>query len=595
MKRYYIGLAATLHDPAVAIVDPAGRPVFAEATERYLQNKRAYNCPPDDMIRMPSLIDEHCGQDAELVAALNWSDAFLAQLDALCGLPSEARPPGPHDDVLGWPLPDPRALTQALRHGLRQAGLNLTSSRHVRQPVAVRRFDHHLAHAASAYASPFAECCVAVVDGFGEGTATACYHYRDGRLTALGSDSDASPFQPTASLGHFYSRLCALCGFDPLRGEEWKVMGLAPYGERDPELYDLLRPTIEVRGLTLAPGLPDAEIADRLRRLRQAMRPPGSSPLEAADLARTGQEIFEEILLELLSNLWRRQPCDALVLAGGCALNSSANGKVVERTPFRELHVPSAPADDGTALGAALLAFYADHPEAVPLGGPATPYLGSSLDPGALDRLLRFGGLGGVERLGEEAPARAAELLARGRIVGWVQGAAEYGPRALGNRSILADPRPADMKDRINDGVKFREEFRPFAPAILDAHGAEYFRGYQTSPYMDRTLVFRPEVRNRVPAVVHVNGTGRLQSVRREWNPRFHDLIAAFHAATGVPLVLNTSFNVMGKPIMHSVEDALGVFFTTGLDALFVEDYLLQKESSASASPAEGSLRSRST
>lgn len=171
----------------------------------------------------------------------------------------------------------------------------------------------------------------------------------------------------------------------------------------------------------------------------------------------------------------------------------------------------------------------------------------------------------------------AAEALASGAIVGWVQGRAEFGPRALGNRSILADPRDPAMKDRINALVKFREEYRPFAPAILDRYGDEYFEDYQESPYMERALRFRKEVADRVPAVVHADGTGRVQTVKREWNERFYELIAAFYGLTGIPLVLNTSFNIMGKPIIHSVEDALGLFYTTGMDVLVIEDYLLEK------------------
>jgi carbamoyltransferase len=172
-----------------------------------------------------------------------------------------------------------------------------------------------------------------------------------------------------------------------------------------------------------------------------------------------------------------------------------------------------------------------------------------------------------------------ARLLAEGQLVGWVQGRAEFGPRALGNRSILADPRPPDMKDRINLRVKFREEFRPFAPSILDEFGDEYFESYQVSPYMERTLTFKESAREKVPAIVHVNRTGRLQSVRREWNEAYYELIYAFYQLTGVPMLLNTSFNVMGKPIMHSVEDAIGLFYTTGLDALAIEDYLIEKVS----------------
>ena len=158
-----------------------------------------------------------------------------------------------------------------------------------------------------------------------------------------------------------------------------------------------------------------------------------------------------------------------------------------------------------------------------------------------------------------------------------MQGQAEFGPRALGNRSILADPRPANIQDRINQCVKISEEFRPFAPSILDEDGSDYFESYRTSRYMERTLRFRPEMGRRVPGVVHADGSGRLQSVRREWNPRFHELISAFRALTGIPILLNTSLNVMGKPIVHSVEDCLGVFLTTGIDVLVVDNILVEK------------------
>jgi carbamoyltransferase len=171
----------------------------------------------------------------------------------------------------------------------------------------------------------------------------------------------------------------------------------------------------------------------------------------------------------------------------------------------------------------------------------------------------------------------AARLLAEGRIVGWIQGPAEFGPRALGNRSILADPRPADVRERVNAVVKFREAFRPFAPAILDEHGPGWFEDYQVSPYMERTLRWRACARSRVPGVVHVDGSGRLQSVRRAWNPRLHDLLQAFHARAGVPTLLNTSFNVIDRPIVHTLEDVLGVFCTTALDALVVGDLVIEK------------------
>jgi carbamoyltransferase len=577
MRRYYIGLAATLHDPAVAIVDDRGHVIFAEATERYLQNKRAYNAPPDDLLRLPEVLREHCEPGSDFVAAITWSGAFLDHLSYLTATsfrqPAETvRTPG-----LAWPAMHPGALTMALRNSLSQASLNLTASWQVPGHVRVKRFDHHLTHAAAAaYSSPFDECVVAVVDGHGENGSTACYRFEHGRLVRIDVPPPSPPDSPVTSIGHFYALVCAGCGFDPWKGEEWKVMGLAGYGQRDEELYVLLRPLVDVSGLSLTSRCSTHEAAERSDRLRRMQRSQDSSPLDAANLAHTGQVIFEELMTELLRNLGGLGLSRNLALAGGCALNSSFNGRIVERTAFRQVHVPSAPADDGSALGAAYLAWADEHDPSAREPASLTPYLGSTMSSVALEHLRAHGGLrqarhtAGVEEV-------AARLLAAGKIVGWIQGRAEFGPRALGNRSILADPRPPDMHARINERVKYRECFRPLAPAILDELGSEWFERYQTSPYMERTLRFRPEAAGRVPAVVHVDGTGRVQSVRRDWNPPFHALVEAFYRLTGVPLVLNTSFNVMGKPIVHTVEDAVGVFLTSGIDALVIGDEIWRK------------------
>ncbi|MGZ8243703.1 carbamoyltransferase C-terminal domain-containing protein, partial [Methylomagnum sp.] len=309
---------------------------------------------------------------------------------------------------------------------------------------------------------------------------------------------------------------------------------------------------------------------------------PDQAPEAAANLAHTGQRFFVETVNQLLTNLHGLGISDNLVLGGGCALNSVGNGQILAATPFKALHIPSAPADDGTALGAALLAYHADHPGQPVESDPLTPYLGSRVDDAAAARFAYYAGLPVQHLPGGAIVPAAAALLAEGKIVGWVQDRAEFGPRALGNRSILADPRPADMGEKVNIEVKFRERFRPYAPAILHEYGPDYFEDYQESPYMDRTLSFRPAAQTKVPAVVHVDGTGRLQTVKQDWNPRFHALLTEFHRLTDVPVLLNTSFNVMGKPIVHSVEDAFGVFLGSGLDGLVIGDYLFTKPSGSS-------------
>jgi carbamoyltransferase len=447
--------------------------------------------------------------------------------------------------------------------------------------VIRRSYDHHLTHAAAAcFTSPFDSAMCAVVDGYGEGRSLACYAYEDSVLRDLGDsrEDDAGEPQkdPHASLGIFFQEVCELCGFGYLTGDEWKVMGLAAYGEHDERLYRLFRELITVDNLHFVRPS-DMALLSCKRELYSYRRKHGDPAIAAANLAHTGQKVLAESLYELLCNLHRSGNSDNLVLAGGCALNSSANGEISKRTLFRNLYVCSAPADDGNAIGAALLAHREDHPNHQPKVVFQTPYLGAAMQAGTVSNLAKFSGLEKLRSCNGEASRLAAELLAQGKIIGWIQGRAEFGPRALGNRSILADPRSVGIKDAINTRVKFREEFRPFAPAILHEFGAEYFERYEEAPYMERTLKFRPEVVARVRGAVHEDGTGRLQTVKRAWNSPFYELIRTFYELTGVPLVINTSFNVMGKPIAHSVEDVIAVFFTTGLDAVFIGDLLIEK------------------
>lgn len=439
---------------------------------------------------------------------------------------------------------------------------------------------HHLAHGANAvFTSPFDECVTMVIDGYGDRNSVDFFHFQDGAFRHLGGDDlitdtgvDVRP-----SLGSLYTHVTWLCGFKPHDGEEWKVMGLAAYGRDRKDIYTFFRERIEVRGLAPVVSI-DAVEWPRLEEMVGGFRPEGDPDIErSADLAHNFQRCFEDIVLELARAVHQLGLSNNLAYAGGCALNSSLNGKLVPSSGFQRLHVPSAPADDGNALGAALYEKYCVRHE---LRRPATmsPYLGSAVDREALRRIVALS-KAKVKIIEDEAELceHVAALLASGNIVGWMQGRAEYGPRALGARSILADPRSAEMKDIINARVKFREDYRPLAPSILHEYGPEYFEGYQESPYMERTLPFREEARKKVPAVVHRDGTGRLQSVTKEMNPRYYALIDAFRRKTGIPLLLNTSFNVMGRPIIHRVEDALTVLYTTGLDYAVIENCVFAK------------------
>ncbi|MEH1901400.1 MAG: carbamoyltransferase C-terminal domain-containing protein [Nostoc sp.] len=576
-KRFYIGLSASLHDPAIAIVNPQGEVVFAEATERYLQDKRAFNSPPDNLIRTPDLIKEYCDQNAELILAISWSQPiiFLTKfMSEVSRLFSNFDSVNDLFKKLNWPWPAFQSVITGQASNMTLAGNSILGNPELKNKTQVKYYEHHLTHAAIAcYSSPFNEAVCAIIDAYGGWGSYDFYQYKNGKIQNF-----KNPFLEgfgNGSMGHFYAIICGLCGFDVVKGEEWKVMGLAPYGQYDQNLYQLLQPLIQVKGIDLYVNI--NEYFPSLEKLQGMIRKPDSSPLEAANLAYTGQLIFMETMEKLLNNLYNRGISQNLVYGGGCALNSTFNGQILQKTQFQNLHIPFAPADDGNALGAALLAYHEDYPQVKPSPKILSPYLGSKISTKTLDNLVKFGSLKNLQYFPGAICKKAAALLAEGKIIGWMQGKAEFGPRALGNRSILTDPRPHDMMDKINSRIKFRERFRPLAPSILHEFGNEYFEDYQESPYMDKTLKFKHAVLHKVPAVVHINETGRLQTVKKEWSEKYYNLINEFYQLTGIPLILNTSFNIMGKPIIHSVEDAIAVFYTTGLDVLVIEDYLIEK------------------
>lgn len=577
-QKFYIGLGNTFHDPAMAVVNSEGEVLFAEASERYLQNKRAYGLTADVRETTRQVIKDYCDPQASFVVAKPWShrlNRFMHLMHLMGATNHELIPTRP------------RRMTRFLvgKHvlftdlWLQYAGF-LNSGGNIpdilmndfgNTKVSFVRFNHHLAHAANAcFTSPFDEAACMIVDGQGEWGSISYYAYQGSRLREL------HRVKGEESLGILYSVCTELCGFNVEKGEEWKLMGLAPYGKLDQEILADFRSLLKVDGLSIK-YVPLPQIETWFDRMKKRARAINASPFEVANLAYTTQYFYSEVMTELLNRLHAKGISDNLALGGGCGLNSSYNGQIVGQTPFKQLHLPCAPADDGNALGVALLAYYQDHPERKPKKKIQSPYLGSSVSRNTIAHLAKFGRITKIQHLPQKIHQPAARLLADGKLLGWVQGRAEFGPRALGNRSILADPRPPDMKDRINSLVKFREEFRPFAPSILEEFGDEYFENYQSSPYMERTLTFKESARKKVPAIVHVNSSGRLQSVRREWNESYYQLIHAFYQLTGVPMLLNTSFNIMGKPIIHSVEDAVGLFYTTGLDALVIEDYLIEK------------------
>jgi len=579
MGNYYIGLSVTYHDPALAIINGHGEVLFAEATERFLQNKRALNCEPDQLFYLPQLLGDYCPDAKTVTIATNWRKQrplYENMVDRL-GILSASGLLKTGLKKLVSPLENYQLHHKmACQHNaITKAGLNLVRVLREQQPrchIRFADFDHHLTHAAMAcYSSPFSDAACAVIDSYGENGSLAFYCYRNQQLHCLHKSKGFA----SGSLGFFYMKLTELCGFSWLKGEEWKVMGLASYGKLNPELYSIFEQLVTVNGLDCQH--PKQDFFANLAKLERFKRSQDQAIEWAADCAYTGQLFFADKASQLLNHLGAVTQMENLALAGGCALNSSFNGHISQRTAFKQVHIPSAPADDGCALGAAWLAYHQAAGDDAKPPRRLSPYLGAAISDASVERLKHYNRSLTIEHLPEIIGEKTAQQLAQGKLVGWIQGRAEFGPRALGNRSILADPRFAATQDHINANIKFRESFRPFAPSVLQEHGDDYFEHYQASPYMDKTLIIRESKRDSIQAVCHIDGTARLQTVEYAVNPRFYGLIQHFYQLTGIPLLLNTSFNVMGKPLVHSLDDALVVFMGSGLDVLVVNDYFITK------------------
>jgi carbamoyltransferase len=466
--------------------------------------------------------------------------------------------------------------------------------------------EHHLAHLASAFfCSPFEEAACLTVDAFGDFLSSMSAVGRDDRLTVV--DTVAFPH----SLGIFYTAVTQFLGF-PKYGDEYKVMGLAAYGV--PEFLGSLRQVVKLDengsfetdpdfflhasvGVTMSWDDGEPVIgplwSEKLRELLGPERETGSELTDRhRNIAASLQAMYEEAFFHRLRWLQKKTGLKALCLAGGCAMNSVANGKIFRQTDFTDVYIQSAAGDAGTSLGSALYLWHQM------LGKPRGfvmehSYWGPEYPDGrvlsalkeAIPALEGDPGPGGV-KAGEFAVARhvderrlcreTAGAIAAGEIVGWYQGRSEWGPRALGNRSIVVDPRRAEMKDVLNARIKRREPFRPFAPSILEERTAEYFEESYPDPFMIKVYPIRPEKRAEIPAVTHVDGTGRLQTVSKQQNPRYWALIKAFDDLTGVPVVLNTSFNE-NEPIVNTPEEAVACFLRTRMHRLVMGDWVVAR------------------
>jgi carbamoyltransferase len=456
--------------------------------------------------------------------------------------------------------------------------------------------EHHPAHLASAFrTSGMREAACCAIDGFGDFVSVSVAHGHGGRMHVV----DRTYFPH--SLGLLYLAITQHLGFKKY-GDEYKVMGLAPYGT--PAHVDAIRSLVQLRaggGFTLdldcfrhwtgeiamsweagEPTVPDVYTDRLIDRLGPARRPDEPVARRHEDIAASVQRVFEECAFHVLRGVHERIGVDALCLAGGCAMNSVANGKIRGNTPFTQVYIQPAAGDNGTALGAALEAWHQSGPHP-PAPAMTHAYWGTEYDAAAIapviaqSRVVDEGRCSWTTIDDEgELCDRTAAAIADGRVVGWFQGRMEWGARALGNRSIVADPRRRDMRDIINQKIKFRERFRPFAPSVLAEAIDDYFVGAVHDPFMIQVYPVRPEKRDVIPAVTHVDGSGRLQSVSRDGNARYWGLIHAFQQRTGIPVLLNTSFNE-NEPIVEHPQQALECFMRTDMDVLVMGPHMLRK------------------
>jgi len=454
--------------------------------------------------------------------------------------------------------------------------------------VRIHHVEHHRAHLASAFfASPFEEAAIVSIDGFGDFSSLMWGIGRGNHFDVHGA------VRFPHSLGLFYTAFTQFLGF-PKYGDEYKMMGLSAYGE--PRFLSPVREVVRTLGDQIRLDLDyfihhtqgvemswnDCEPTLGCvysAKLPQVFGPPRVPRSEIQDrhrdLAASVQAVLEERYFALLNLVHRQTGLKKLCLAGGVALNCVANGKIFEKTPFQDVYIQAAAHDAGTSIGAALYVYHQilNRPRGFVM---RHVYYGPEYTPSEIRQELDDTGVQYHHLAQEQLVDQTARQIADGKIVGWFQGRMEFGPRALGNRSILADPRRPDMKDILNQRIKFREPFRPFCPSVLAEATGDFFETDYPSPFMVQAYRIKPGERSRIPAVTHQDGTGRLQTVERDVNPLYWNLLQHFGALTGVPVLINTSFNE-NEPIVNTPREALDCFLRTNMDILVIGPFFLLK------------------
>jgi len=567
---YILGLSFFYHDSAAVLLKD-GEIVFAAQEERYTREKHDEDIP----LHAVRAALAFAGITINDVSAVGFYEKPLLKF---------------FDRILStyfkvWP----RGLF-SYHHAMQEwMTRKLWIPQHIRKELKYKGeiffIPHHEAHAASSFfCSGFPDATIVTVDGVGE-WATTTFGKGEGKTLSLKKE-----IHFPHSLGLLYSAITYYLGFK-VNSAEYKVMGLAPYGQ--PKYMEEMRKLIEVKEdgsfrlnmeyFTYEYGL--RMTGRKLERLLGHPRRDSEGPLEQfhKDVARSLQEITEEVMLKIVRHAKEVCPSRYLCLAGGVALNCVANGKILRTGLFDDIFIQPAAGDAGGALGSALLLWHRLH-DGARLPRMEQVYLGDAFSTEEIETLLRKEGYA-FEKLSDAALIeRVSGLLEGENVIGWFQGRMEYGPRALGNRSIIADARNAANWQKVNLKIKFRESFRPFAPTVLEERTKDYFDLDRPSPYMLLVADVQPDKRKEIPAVTHVDGSARIQTIRRDQNPKYYDLIKAFADRTGCPVIINTSFNVRGEPIVRSPEDALNCFLHTHMDYLVLGNCLLSKENMSQVS-----------
>lgn len=561
MTTRILGLSFAYHDAAAALLID-GKLIAAAAEERFSRRKHSS--------AFPTLAIQYCLQQAgitpkDLTHVVFYEKPFV-KFDRILTT-----------YVSTWPR-SYKAFAKALPVWMRdKLWIKQEIAEQLNTDAEILFCEHHLSHAASAFlCSPFEKAAVLTLDGVGEWETSTCGMGEGNRLNL------ERHIDYPHSLGLFYSALTAYLGFR-VNDAEWKVMGLAPYGE--PRYVEQFKELIDIA--------PDGSFALDMRyyahhisessmltdlfekHFGQNKRDPNSELTQFhKDIARSGQAIVEEAMVKIACDLHARYQVDNIVIGGGVGLNSVGNFRILEKSPFKDIFIQPAAGDDGAAIGAALYIYHCvlGHPRSFEMNNALFGPEFSDLE---IESTLRRLGCT-YEKLGEVALIeKTAQLLADAQVLGWFQGRMEFGPRALGNRSIIADPRNPKMKDIINAKVKYREWFRPFAPSVAKESAPIYFDLDVDSPFMLLVPKVRDEWRDKLPAITHEDGTGRVQTVQEHINPRYYKLIKQFGKISGVDVVLNTSFNVRGEPVVCTPEDAIRCFEKTGIDHLVMGSFLI--------------------